>query len=186
MTISKENGEYLLKIAKQSIETYLKDGVEIEVPSDCPDELKEKLGVFCTLNKYGELRGCIGFIDGYFPVVDATIKVAISAATEDPRFPPLTLDELNDIDLEITILTKPELIEVNKPEEYLEKIIIGEDGLIVQKGLKRGLLLPQVATENSMDTKEFLEHTCIKAYLKEDSWLEENTEVFKFQGQVFK
>ena len=90
------------------------------------------------------------------------------------------------MEYEITVLTKPVLIEVSEPMEYLDNIIIGKDGLIVEKGFYRGLLLPQVAPENNMDKVEFLSHTCMKAGLSPNAWREGNIKVFKFQGQIFK
>ena len=148
--------------------------------------LKEELGVFVTLNKNHYLRGCIGYPEPVFPLINATIDSAISAATRDPRFPEVDEKELGDLEYEITVLTKPVLIEVSEPMEYLDNITIGEDGLIVEKGFYRGLLLPQVAPENNMDKVEFLSHTCMKAGLSPNAWREGNIKVFKFQGQIFK
>ena len=184
--LSNEDGKYLLDLAKDAIETYVKENQKIDVPSDCPEHLKEKLGVFVTLNKNNNLRGCIGYPEPVFPLVEATIDSAISAAARDPRFPQVGISELESLDYEITVLTKPQLIEVEKPVDYLDNIVIGEDGLIVEKGFYRGLLLPQVAPEHNMDKEEFLSHTCMKAGLRPDAWLEKDTKVFKFQGQIFK
>ena len=117
--------------------------------------------------------------------IEATIDVAIAAAVNDPRFPQVTLDELKELDLEVTVLTKPEMIIVAHPDQYFEEIEIGRDGLIVQKGYSRGLLLPQVATENKFDVELFLEHTCMKAGISADSWMDESCDVYKFQGQIF-
>ena len=98
----------------------------------------------------------------------------------------MLVSELGDLEYEITVLTKPVLIEVSEPMEYLDNIIIGDDGLIVEKGFYRGLLLPQVAPENNMDKVEFLSHTCMKAGISADSWMDESCDVYKFQGQIFK
>ena len=184
--LSEDDGKYLLKVAKDAIETYVKENRKIDVPSDCPNYLKEELGVFVTLNKHNNLRGCIGYPEPVYPLIEATIESAISAAIRDPRFPEVSEDELDGLDYEITVLTKPQLIEVEKPLDYLDNITIGEDGLIVEKGFFRGLLLPQVAPEHNMDKEEFLSHTCMKAGLRPDAWLERDTRVFKFQGQIFK
>ena len=118
--------------------------------------------------------------------IEATIDVAIAASVNDPRFPKVTLDELENIDLEVTVLTKPEMIIVAHYEQYFDEIEIGEDGLIIQKGYSRGLLLPQVATENGFNVENFLEHTCMKAGISADSWMDESCDVYKFQGQIFK
>ena len=185
MMISDRAGEYLLKIAKEAILHFLETGEKIDKGDDYPIELDEKLGVFVTLNKRSNLRGCIGYAEPIMPAIEATIDVAIAAAVNDPRFPPVTLDELKDLDLEVTVLTKPEMIIVAHPDQYFEEIEIGRDGLIVQKGYSRGLLLPQVATENKFDVELFLEHTCMKAGISADSWMDESCDVYKFQGQIF-
>ena len=167
----------VLETAIKSIETFIKNK-EIYKP-DLPKEFDEKRGVFVTIKKNGELRGCIGFVEPEFKLKDAIIKAAISS-TRDPRFPPLTEDELKEIKIEVSVLTKPEPMD-NDPE----KIEIGKDGLIVRRGIYSGLLLPQVATENNMKKQEFLEHTCLKAGMKEDAWKDEETKVFKFQAEIF-
>ena len=184
--LTQEDGDYLLKIAKEAIETFVKTNRKIEIPTDCPDYMKEDLGVFVTLNKNQNLRGCIGYPEPIMPLINAVIDSAISAAVRDPRFPQVSENELNDLDYEITVLTKPQLIEVNTNEEYPIKVNIGEDGLIVEKGFFKGLLLPQVATEYNMDSEEFLSHTCMKAGISPNAWLNENVEIYKFQGQIFK
>lgn len=184
--LSQKDGEYLLNIAKKTIETYIKSNIIIETPKDCPNYMKENLGIFVTLNKNNNLRGCIGYPEPIMPLIEGVIESAISAATRDSRFPTVTENELDELKYEITVLTKPKLIEVDKVEEYPSKITIGEDGLIVEKGFYKGLLLPQVATEYNMDCEEFLSHTCMKAGLKPNAWLNENIEVYKFQGQIFK
>jgi uncharacterized protein (TIGR00296 family) len=184
--LSKKDGNYLIKIAKLAVEKYLKEGKKINVPNDCSEHLKEKLGVFVTLNKNNELKGCIGYPEPIAPLINAIIDVAISAAVNDPRFPSLTKNELKNIDFEVTVLTKPKLLQVDNPSEYLNKIIIGQDGLIVKNKLNKGLLLPQVATEHNMNTEAFLANTCIKAGLDTQFWLEKETKIYTFQGQVFK
>ena len=184
--LSDRAGEYLVDIAKEAILHYLESNEKLEVPEDHPIELDEKLGVFVTLNKNNNLRGCIGYAEPIEPAINATIDVAIAAAFNDPRFPQLTEDEFEKLDFEVTVLTKPELIVVAHPDQYFEEIEIGRDGLIIQKGYARGLLLPQVATENAFDTEMFLEHTCMKAGISADSWMDESCDVYKFQGQIFK
>ena len=184
--ISDEAGQYLVDIAKKTISQYLETGEKLEIPKDHPEELDEKLGVFVTLNKNNNLRGCIGYAEPIEPAIVATIEVAIAAAFNDPRFPSLTKDEFESLDFEVTVLTKPEIIYVAHPDQYLDEIEIGRDGLIVQKGYSRGLLLPQVAVENVLDKEGFLEHTCMKAGISADSWMDESCDVYKFQGQIFK
>ncbi|MBE6499049.1 MAG: AmmeMemoRadiSam system protein A [Methanobrevibacter thaueri] len=184
--ISNESGEYLINLSKQTIKHYLKTNQKMEKPTEYPKELNEDLGVFVTLNKNNNLRGCIGYAEPVKPAIDATMDVAISAAFNDPRFPQLTNDEFDQLEFEVTVLTKPEIITVNNYEEYFNEIEIGRDGLIIQKGYLKGLLLPQVAVENNFTIKDFLEHTCMKAGISADSWMDESCDVYKFQGQIFK
>ncbi len=186
MMISENGGKYLVKLAKEAIKEYLETGEKITKGEDYPIELDEKLGVFVTLNKNNDLRGCIGYAEPIMSAIEATIDVAIAAAVNDPRFPQVSLDEFESIDLEVTVLTKPEMIIVAHYNQYFDEIEIGEDGLIIQKGYSRGLLLPQVATENRFNVEDFLEHTCMKAGISADSWMDESCDVYKFQGQIFK
>ena len=184
--ISEENGQYLVEVAKEAISIYLETNRRMTTPTDCPDELKEDLGVFVTLNKRKRLRGCIGYPEPVKSLIESTIDVAIAAAFEDPRFPELKTEEYGELEFEVTVLTQPELIEVAHPNQYFDEIEIGRDGLIIQKGYARGLLLPQVAPENGFGVEEFLEHTCMKAGISADSWMDESCDVYKFQGQIFK
>ncbi len=144
----------------------------------------DKRGVFVTLTKAGELRGCIGFPYPVMPLGDAIEDAAVAAATGDPRFPAVRRDELATIRLEVTILTVPFPIE-GDPEKRPEKIEVGRHGLIVRGRGTSGLLLPQVATENGWDSLTFLDHTCIKAGLSERCWTHPNVEVLTFEGQIF-
>lgn len=183
--LSDEEGKFLVKLARESIETFIKERRKLEVPEDTPDTLKEEMGAFVTLNKDSLLRGCIGYPEPIAPLVNAVIDVAISAAVNDPRFSPVTEDELNDLAVEVSVLTKPALIEVNQPEEYIDKIKIGDDGLIVERGPYKGLLLPQVAVEWGWNVEEFLYNTCVKAGLTADCWLYPDVKIYKFSSQIF-
>lgn len=184
--ISERAGKYLVKLAKDTIKYYLDNGKIMVKPTDYPIELDEELGVFVTLNKNHNLRGCIGYAEPIKPTIDATMEVALSAAFNDPRFNEVTEKEFDDLDFEVTVLTKPEVIEVSHYDQYFDEIEIGRDGLIIQKGYAKGLLLPQVAVENAFTKEEFLEHTCMKAGISTDSWMDASCDVFKFQGQIFK
>jgi uncharacterized protein (TIGR00296 family) len=113
------------------------------------------------------------------------IDSAINAATQDPRFYPLTLDELSKVVFEVSVLTPPESVEVKNPKEYLNKIKVGQDGLIVEQGFYRGLLLPQVPIEWGWCEEEFLCQCCIKAGLPPDSWLTKGTKIYKFRAIIF-
>ena len=115
----------------------------------------------------------------------ATIESAKSSAVSDPRFPIVVIDELNEIIIEVTILTPPKLLQVKDPKEYLKKIKIGRDGLIVKSGGRSGLLLPQVPIDWNWTVEEFLEHTCGKAWLPENCWKDLNTEIYSFSGIIY-
>ncbi|MHA1722290.1 MAG: TIGR00296 family protein [Candidatus Baldrarchaeia archaeon] len=191
-TYSLEEGEFLVKLARKSVETYVKEKRRISVPKDVPEKLKQKAGVFVTLNKIIEveqhkttLRGCIGYPYPTLPLVEATIDAAIQAAVNDPRFPPVTETELDKILVEVSVLTPPKLIEVDDPKEYPKKIKIGRDGLIVESGFFKGLLLPQVPIEWKWNEEEFLSHCCMKAGLTPDCWLEKDVKIYSFQAEIF-
>ena len=182
--LTKEEGEKAVKFARETVDRYVK-GEKIE-DRDLGKKFREKSGAFVTILTYPDrdLRGCIGIPEPIYDLKTSIIESAKSA-TRDPRFPPLTREELTNIIIEVTILTPPRLIEVRSPKEYLEKIKIGRDGLIVEKGFYRGLLLPQVPVEWKWDVEEFLSQTCIKAGLPPDAWIDEDTKVYSFQGQIF-
>ena len=184
--ISDRAGNYLVELSKETIKYFLDTGKTMVKPEDYPIELDEELGVFVTLNKNNNLRGCIGYAEPVKPAIDATMDVAISAAFNDPRFPQLSEKEYDDLEFEVTVLTKPEMIVVAHPDQYFDEIEIGRDGFIIQKGYARGLLLPQVAVENMFTIEDFLDHTCMKAGISADSWMDESCDVYKFQGQIFK
>ncbi|MGC8817172.1 MAG: TIGR00296 family protein [Candidatus Hadarchaeum sp.] len=182
--LSLEEGALLVKTARKTIETYLSSGKILPRPK-VPNKLLEPGGVFVTLTKNGELRGCIGHPLPTMPLIDALIDAAISAATRDPRFPPVTLKEMREIEVEVSVLSKPELLKVNHPKEYPRLIEIGRDGLIVEGMGGAGLLLPQVAVEYGWDAEEFLSNTCLKAGLMPDCWLERGVRISRFSAQIF-
>ena len=153
-------------------------------PRDQAPVFFEKRGVFVTLTKSGSLRGCIGFPYPVMPLGEAIVHAAGAAALEDPRFPPVTKDELTTITLEVTILTVPEPLE-SEPAKRPQHVIVGKHGLIVRGMDTSGLLLPQVATEYGWDAKTFLDHTCMKAGLSERCWTSKNVEILTFEGQIF-
>jgi len=185
--LTQAQSEFLLKLARDTLEAKL-SGKEHKKPAAYDEIFNELRGVFVTLNtKDGDLRGCIGYPEPVKPLIDAVITSAVSAATQDPRFPPVTKEELPKLKIEITVLTKPDLVEVHHPAQYTHELTIGKDGLIVEQGFRKGLLLPQVAWDWGWNEKQFLEHTCEKAGLAKDAYKElEKTKVYKFQGQIFK
>jgi len=179
-----EEGKLLVKLARETIKTYLREGRKPQVPK-VPAKLRERRGVFVTLNKRGELRGCIGHPLPTIPLVDAVIDSAISSAVRDPRFPPVTPEELPTLEVEVSVLSKPEPIKVKSPREYPKHVVIGRDGLIIEWSSYAGLLLPQVPVEWGWDAEEFLSRSCMKAGLMPDHWLREGVRISKFSAQVF-
>lgn len=180
--LSPEEGEKAVRLAREAIEQYLDSRRVLKKRLD--GVFAEKRGVFTTLTKHGNLRGCIGFPYPLKRMDEAIIESAISAAVDDPRFEPVRLSEMNEIVVEVTVLTPPEKIEA-KPKDLPKHVEIGRHGLIVRMGPFSGLLLPQVAVEYSMDAEEFLSETCMKAGLPPDCWLT-GAEVYRFEGQIFK
>ena len=178
-----EEGILAVKLARNTVLEHITKDTKPEL-TGFSDVFSEKRGVFVTLRKKGELRGCIGYPTPEFTLKAAITDSAMNAATKDPRFNPVKEIELKEITVEVTVLTPPELIE-SKPKDLPKNIEIGRHGLIVKKGFRQGLLLPQVATEHDMDEEDFLTHTCMKAGLHPDCWLDEDAEVMKFEGQIF-
>lgn len=183
--MNKSDGKMLLKIARETIELWVKEKEKIH-PQNYPEKFNEKTGVFVSIHtKSGELRGCIGYPEPAYPLIEALVDAAISACG-DPRFEPVNSEELEQLAIEVSVLTKPELIIVKNLNEYRKKIKIGKDGLIIESGFHRGLLLPQVAVEWEWTAEEFLSSTCQKAGLPPDAWLDENTKIYRFGAVVFR
>ena len=169
----------LLEIARQTIKEYLKSG-EIKNFSEEDKDLLEEKGAFVTLHKSGQLRGCIGNIIASIPLYRTVRDMSIASAANDPRFKPVTLDELEDIEIEISVLSKPQR-EVNP-----ENIVMGKHGVIVKSGYASGVFLPQVADETGWSREEFLSNLCAhKAGLSADAWKDKDTELYTFTAEVF-
>jgi uncharacterized protein (TIGR00296 family) len=183
--LSLEEGTFLVELARKAVGHYLKTRKCIDVPENLSEKLLQSCGVFVTINSMSdgekELRGCIGFPYPTLPLARAVIDSAINAATQDPRFPPLSSAELEKVVFEVSVLTPPRLIETKNPKEYCAEIKVGEDGLIVERGMYKGLLLPQVPVEWGWDAQEFLCQCCNKAGLLADYWLRQGTKIYKFQ-----
>ncbi len=177
--LNKEQRKKLLEIARKSIETYLKTGKKLEVNETDPALLKE-MGAFVTLNEHGELRGCIGNLKGTEPLYLTIRDMAVEAAVGDPRFAPVRLAELENIEIEISALSPLERI------DSAEKIQLGKHGVIVKRGLNSGVFLPQVATETGWSKEEFMSNLCAhKAGLEPDAWKDKSTEIYIFTAEVF-
>ena len=182
---SDEEGKLAVRIARAVVESHVSRTKFVEPKT--PAIFKEKSGVFVTLTKNpgDELRGCIGYPEPVMPLIDALKDAAISACSRDPRFPPVRPEELKRVRVEVSLLTPPVEVSVKKPRDYVSCVKIGEDGLIIQRGFGRGLLLPQVPVEWGWDAEEFLCQCCLKAGLMPDAWLQVGTKIFKFQAEVF-
>lgn len=181
---SEEEGERAVLGAREVIEKYVRGSTEYIL--DLPETFDEKSGVFVTIDTYPDrdLRGCIGYPEPFFPLKEALVK-ASQEATRDPRFPPLKEHELDEVVVEVSLLTPPEEMIVRRPRDYLKEIVIGRDGLIARKGPFRGLLLPQVPVDWEWEAEEFLTHTCMKAGLRPDEWLSRDTRIYKFSAEIF-
>jgi len=186
--LNQKEGKFLVELARKAVGEYLKTGTCMKAPENLPEKFLQHCGVFVTINAVedGEksLRGCIGLPYPTTPLAEAVLESAISAATQDPRFPSVSLGELDHVVFEISVLTPPKVVEVNNPKDYCKKVKVGEDGLIVERGIYKGLLLPQVPVEWKWDEETFLCQCCIKAGLPPDSWLVKGTKIYKFSSII--
>jgi|SRR5271157_1250031 len=180
--LSLEEGTLAVRTARRVIEEFIKTNKTPKV--ELPESFGELSGVFVTLKEDGELRGCIGYPYPDLPLSKALVDAAVQASTQDPRFERVRTAELSKIDVEVTVLSEPELLKA-KPLDRPKHIKIGRDGIIVEHGLYRGLLLPQVPVEQRWGTEEYLEYGCLKAGISPDAWVDEQTKVYTFQGQIF-
>ena len=177
-------GQIAVQMARQAIEAVTRD-TDIGV-FNAPGSFNEKRGVFVTLSTYPDhnLRGCIGYPEPVYSLAKALLQAA-EGACHDPRFPALRPKELDDVVVEVSVLTPPEEIKIADRKNLPDVVKVGVDGLIMENRGNRGLLLPQVPVEWQWSSVTFLEQTCIKAGLLPDMWLDKTTKVYKFQGAVF-
>lgn len=166
----------LLRLARRTVEQTVGAEPRTEVGGGEPST---EAGAFVTLHKRGQLRGCIGSFDTTRPVASQVQEMAVAASTRDPRFSPVSRDEVDDLDIEISVLTPP--LKIEDPQE----IEVGQHGLIISRGFRRGVLLPQVASEHGWDRETFLAHTCQKAGLPPDAWRDPQTTIEVFAAEVF-
>jgi AmmeMemoRadiSam system protein A len=167
-----------LFLARKTLHEFVR-GQEAAPPyAPAREELLAPCGAFVTLKKEDQLRGCIGYIEATKPLWETIVDCTIASASRDPRFPPVTADELPHIQMEISVLSPL------RPIDHVDQISVGEHGLLITKGMYRGLLLPQVATEYGWDRRQFLEHTCLKAGLPTDAW-REGARISIFSADVF-
>jgi uncharacterized protein (TIGR00296 family) len=180
--LTTEEGVLAISCARNAIASVVKDipAPELELPLI----FRAKRGVFVTLTKGDCLRGCIGFPYPVLPLGEAIRSAAVSAALEDPRFPPVSKKELHSLNLDVTILTAPVPI-AGHADDRGGEVTVGVHGLVVRGLGRSGLLLPQVATECGWDALTFLDQTCVKAGLPPTAWKRPDVEVLTFEGQVF-
>ena len=165
----------ILRHARSALVAYLTGGVAPPPPAE--GAFAEAAGIFVTLRRQDELRGCIGHVESDRPLGMLIGRTAIAAATSDPRFPPLTQAELDGITIEVSVLGPLEAV------DSIDQIEVGRHGLVIEQGRSRGLLLPQVATEWHWDREAFLAHTCQKAGLPHDAWRRGAT-IWRFEAEV--
>ncbi len=176
-TLSDTEKQILLEMARKAILEHL-TGEKAEYPEPT-ETLRQKCGAFVTLHENGNLRGCIGYVIPIKPLYQTVKEVAVSAAFEDPRFPPLHRDEYEKIDIEISALSPLRRI------DDINEIKVGTHGIMIRRGYSSGLLLPQVATEQGWDLETFLTHTCYKAGLPGNCWKDRHTSIEVFSAIVF-
>jgi hypothetical protein len=176
--LSKEEQKTLLKLARDTIEMWLKEKRKPPLP-EAKGLFGELCGAFVTLYKKGQLRGCIGNMIGRGPLVETIQDMAIASATEDPRFHSVNLQELPEIDIEISVLSPMRSI------HDVNEIKVGTHGILMSRGMFHGVLLPQVATEYGWDRTTFLQQTCLKAGLPPDAYKDPSTKIEIFSAQVF-
>lgn len=189
MTLTLDQGRTIVSIARERLDSFVRSGGVEEGSENGEAYMRENRGVFVTLNMVGSgvenLRGCIGIPYPVKQLGSALLESAIAAASEDPRFPPVTSEELDSVVVEVSVLTVPQELKVAKNEDIPSQIQIGKDGLIVSDEFHSGLLLPQVATEFSLGASDFLSAACMKAGLLPDAWLTGGVSVKKFQAEIF-
>lgn len=175
--LSPEEKKELLRLARLTIERFIRQNEIVNYKTQNPNFLTQK-GAFVTLKKKGGLRGCIGFIDSVLPLYETVIRASIYAACRDKRFPPVSVEELKDLEVEISVLSP--LKKINNPH----LIKVGKHGLIISKEDKKGLLLPQVPVENRWSRETFLQQACLKAGLPRNAW-KEGADIYIFEAIVF-
>ena len=176
--LTEQEQKSLLGIARNTLESHIRTDKVPEAKPLTP-RLSEKRGAFVTLHEHGDLRGCIGYVEAVKSLYLAVSDMAVAASTQDPRFPPVRVEELDKIDIEITVLSPL------RPLPSPDSVIVGKHGLVIRKGYRSGLLLPQVPVEQGWDRDQFLTHTCLKAGLPPDAYKQKDAQLFTFTGQVF-
>lgn len=175
--LSNDDWLTLVEIARRSISTAIVENRLPDLPS-YSSTLSEHRGAFVSLYREGKLRGCVGQVEDPGPLAEVVARASINAALYDSRFPSVTASEIPNLEIEISVLSPPERIQ-------LEAIVIGQHGLLVVRGRCRGILLPQVAVERQWSSQRLLEETCVKAGLARDAWRDPATELYGFTAEIF-
>lgn len=186
-----EEGAFLVKLARRAVEEYLKNKHKIKPPTNTPKKMFRRGMSFTTIEVYHSydhrsLRGCIGYLQPVMSLVESVIDSAIQAAVGDPRFPPMSTDELPAVTFEVSVLSVPTLVEVDDRRRLPDKIVVGRHGLIVEHGFFKGTLLPQVPVEYGWDSETFLAETCIKTGLPPDCWLDNKVKVYVYEARLWR
>jgi len=190
LELSDLHGETLVRLARSSVEYFYREWRLMEPPRSLPSILMRPGAAFVTIEEYVEdganrLRGCIGVVRPVEPLARTVIRVAVEAATNDPRFPPLKPRELDNVVFEVSVLSDLEELPAD-PSMRAREVVVGRDGLVVEKGAFRGLLLPQVAVDMGWDEKRFLSETCLKAGLNPDCWFDPSVRVYRYRAAIWR
>jgi len=186
--ITAGEGIDLVRLARKSVESFIKNKKIIISNFNS----NKKAGVFVTIyhvNKMSDeknLRGCVGYVSPLNNIYNSVIAAAINAATEDPRFIAISEKELNEVIFEVSVLTKPSLIQIENTDESIKKIVIGRDGLLLETRYGSGLFLPQVPVEQKWNNREYLSNLCYKAGAPSDAWLLDDSKLYTFCSLIFR
>lgn len=186
--LTHEEERTLLQIARAALGAHVRAGRRLDLSAfDLTPALRENHGAFVTLRRHGELRGCIGYTASSVPLARAVAENAVNAASRDQRFPSVTPDELDVISIEVSALTPGDSPDTPfKKVRDVREIVIGRDGLYIEKPpMRGGILLPQVAVEQGWDVPQFLSAVCRKAGYPDGAWKEPGVDLYRFSAQVF-
>jgi AmmeMemoRadiSam system protein A len=185
MALTPQDREKLLKLARETISSQVGGRGMPDIDMDAVSEdLRREAACFVTLTKHGQLRGCIGSLEARQPLLLDVRDNAVGAAFRDPRFPPVSAEELDDLHVEISVLSHPEPLSYNGPGDLIAKLRPGIDGVVIERGWNRATFLPQV-WEKLSDPREFLQHLCLKAYLPADAYKRPGLDVYTYQVEMF-
>lgn len=182
--LGKAEKQFLLDHARSTLSASLDRKTAVDTAEPKSPLLQENRGCFVTLHKHGALRGCIGTIEAVRPLIDAVRQNALNAAFSDPRFPAVQADELEEINLEISILTPPRQLSFNSPEELLDQLKPGVHGVIISRGYHSATYLPQV-WDQLPDKETFLRSLCLKGGMPQDAWRDPNTQIQVYEVEYF-